>query len=136
LCILVSQPGDSYQGGTDQVLFKRNHIYHHNITRFNYTTYDTRRDQDIINPKTSHRDIMVLSSTSDDGCYRYARVLGVHHVNIVYTGGSYHTALKMEFLFVRWYAPIGHADLRRTALDHLCFPALDSESCPHHPLFL
>ncbi|KAG2741798.1 hypothetical protein P692DRAFT_201726206, partial [Suillus brevipes Sb2] len=130
LRIPVSQLGDSCQqveGGTDQVLFKRNHIYHHNIARFNYTTYDTRRDQDVINPKTSHRDIMVLNSTSDDGRYRYARVLGVHHVNIVYTGGPYHTAFKMEFLFVRWFAPIGHADLGRTALDRLRFPALDSE---------
>ncbi|KAG2113383.1 hypothetical protein DEU56DRAFT_919714 [Suillus clintonianus] len=134
LRILTSQPGDSCQqaeGGTDQVLFKHNRIYHHNIARFNYTTYDTRRDQDVINPKTSHRDIMLLNSTSDNsdcgGRYHYARVLGVHHVNIVYTGGPYHTALRMEFLFVRWYEPVGHANPGRTALDRLYFPALDSE---------
>ncbi|KAG0706560.1 hypothetical protein DFH29DRAFT_995942 [Suillus ampliporus] len=134
LHILTSQPGDSCQqveGGTDQVLFKRNRIYHHNIARFNYTTYDTRQDQDVINPKTLHHDIMLLNSTSDNsdcgGRYRYARVLGVHHVNIVYTGGPYHTALRMEFLFVRWYEPVGHANPGRTALDRLYFPALDSE---------
>lgn len=132
--ILVSQPGNLYQqaeGGMDQVLFKHNHIYHHNITCFNYITYDTQHDQDVINPKTLHCDIMVLNDASNDGdCsghYRYARVLGVHHINIVYTGGLYHTVLRMKFLFVRWYEPAGHVDLDRTALDHLYFPAFDSE---------
>lgn len=119
------------EGAIDQVLFKRNRIYHHHIARFNYTTYDTRRDQDVINPKTSHHDIMVLNNASgDDDCggrYCYARVLGVHHVNVVYAGGLYHAALRMEFLFVRWCEPVGDADIGRTTLDRLRFPALDSE---------
>lgn len=74
---------------------------------------------------------MVLNNASgDDDCsgrYRYARVLGVHHVNVVYAGELYHAALRMEFLFVRWYEPVGDADIGRTTLDRLRFPTLDSE---------
>ncbi|OJA16859.1 hypothetical protein AZE42_09971 [Rhizopogon vesiculosus] len=42
------------------ILFKSNRIYHHNLIRFNYTTYDIRRAQDVINPKTPHCNIMLL----------------------------------------------------------------------------
>lgn len=114
------------RGDTNQVLFKKNRIFHHNIARINYTTYDTRRDQDVINPKTSHRNIMVLSASGETGHYRYAKVLGVHHVNIVIVGGPYQTAHRMDFLFVRWYEAVD-ADSCRTSLDRICFGSLDSE---------
>ncbi|KAG2155200.1 uncharacterized protein EDB93DRAFT_1247691 [Suillus bovinus] len=71
---------------TDQhntILFKRNQIYHHNLTRFNYTTYDIRRAQDVINTRTQHCNIMLLANHSDDGHYLYAKVIGIHHINIV-----------------------------------------------------
>jgi hypothetical protein len=126
---LSSQSVDSDQmalGDTNQVLFKKNRIFHHNIARFNYTTYDTRRDQDVINPKTSHCNIMVLSASGETGRFRYAKVLGVHHVNIIIVGGPYQTAHRMEFLFVRWYEAVD-ADSCRTSLDRICFSSLDSE---------
>lgn len=36
-----------------------NRIYHHRVCRINYTTYDVRRAQDSINPRT-HADISTL----------------------------------------------------------------------------
>ncbi|PCH44467.1 hypothetical protein WOLCODRAFT_154510 [Wolfiporia cocos MD-104 SS10] len=41
-----------------------NKIYFHKVVRVNYTTYDMRRDQDTINPRT-HPDVMVLAHEDD-----------------------------------------------------------------------
>jgi hypothetical protein len=123
----VSQSAQDAEGDIKNVLFKRNHIYHHYIARINYTTYDTRRDQDVINPKTWHCNIIVLSDCGEPGTnYRYAKVLGIHHVNVVYIGGPFHTVHRLEFLFVRWYEVV-HANSDMTTLDRLRFPPLDSE---------
>ncbi|KIK34655.1 hypothetical protein CY34DRAFT_97579 [Suillus luteus UH-Slu-Lm8-n1] len=86
----------------NSILFKRNRIYHHNLARFNYTTYDVRRAQDVINPRTQHCNIMLLADCSDDGHYLYAKVIGIHHVNIVCVANVYESH-RFEFLFVRWY---------------------------------
>jgi hypothetical protein len=88
------------------ILFKRGRIYHHNLARFNYTTYDVRRAQDVINPNTPHCNILLLQhGHGEDGNYRYAKVLGIHHVNAVYAGNVYETR-RVEFLFVRWYESV------------------------------
>ncbi|KAG2049274.1 hypothetical protein BDR06DRAFT_991207, partial [Suillus hirtellus] len=79
----------------NSILFKCHQLYHHNLARFNYTTYDVRRAQDVINPWTPHCNIMLLKNRNDDGHggeYCYAKVIGIHHVNI--------------FLFVRWYETV------------------------------
>ena len=119
------------------IFIKGNRMYRHNLARFNYTTYDIRRDEDVINPSTSHRDIMVLSNNTDNGGsnhpFLYARVLGIYHVNVVYTGeGSLdYVARRVEFLWVRWFKYAGDksvtwADMK---LDPVCFPPMaDQES--------
>ena len=48
----------------DSVLFKNDPMYNHQMIRFNYTTYDVRRSQDVIHPGTSHHDIMLLADPS------------------------------------------------------------------------
>ncbi|KAG1736096.1 uncharacterized protein EDB91DRAFT_1238087 [Suillus paluster] len=88
------------------ILFKHNRIYHHNLVRLNYTTYDVQRAQDVINPRTPHCNIMLLQH--DDGCdghYHYAKVLGIHHINIVRAGNVYESR-QTEFLFMRWYESV------------------------------
>ncbi|KAG2088019.1 uncharacterized protein F5147DRAFT_781150 [Suillus discolor] len=37
----------------NSIFFKRNRLYHHNLARFNYTTYDVRRAQDVSKPMNS-----------------------------------------------------------------------------------
>jgi len=97
------------------IFFKSDRMYRHNIMRLNYTTYDTRRCQDVINPSTSHHNIMVLNGEDDDHQnsssrhpFCYAQVLGIYHVNVIYTGPGMvdYRANRMEFLWVRWYRKV------------------------------
>ncbi|KAJ7173701.1 hypothetical protein C8R46DRAFT_893463 [Mycena filopes] len=82
------------------------HIYSAKLLRINYTTYDMRRDQDVINPRT-HPDVMVLSPETgpDAHPFWYARVLGIFHAEVLHTGEQSRTngAQRMEFLWVRWF---------------------------------
>lgn len=91
----------------DEVLFKHDRLYRHQILRINYTTYDIRRKQDTINPSTPRRYIMVLANkeADDDHPYAYARVIGIFHANVIYAGArrADYSSQRMEFLWVRWY---------------------------------
>ncbi|THU97282.1 hypothetical protein K435DRAFT_857796 [Dendrothele bispora CBS 962.96] len=82
----------------DTVRVKLDRIYKHKVLRVNYTSYDMRRCQDCINPRT-RADIMVLSS-DDVHPYWYARVIGIYHAMVEYNGGS---PQQIDFLFVRWF---------------------------------
>jgi len=71
----------------NHILFKGNRVYRHHLLHINYTTYDLQRDFDSINPHTDHQDIMILSNSDDNAHpFSYARVLGIFHANIIYTG--------------------------------------------------
>jgi hypothetical protein len=117
----------------DGIHFKGDRMYQHNIMRINYTTYDVRRAQDTINPNTDHRDVMLLSSQEDGHQYIYARVLGIYHVNVIYTGPGMvdYRAHRMEFLWVRWFQnpddlPVQTA-WTTARLDSLRFPPMSEE---------
>lgn len=89
-----------------------NRLYRHKVLRINYTTYDARRAQDSVNPRT-HADVMVLShedheyNSENAHPYWYARIIGIFHAMVVHKGihstGSLREPKKMEFLFVRWF---------------------------------
>jgi len=90
----------------NHVLFKGNRIYHHRLLRINYTSYDLQHDFDSINMCTDHRDIMLLSNSGINAHpFCYVWVLGIFHVNIIYTGpGSKDfQSRRIEFLWVRWF---------------------------------
>lgn len=76
--------GDDHPPFTDaeinSVRIIGDHIYSVKVLRINYTTYDIRRDQDSLNPRT-HCDVMLHSAETDPGAHPfwYARVLGVFH---------------------------------------------------------
>lgn len=89
-----------------------NRIYSSKVLRVNYTTYDVRRDQDAINPRT-HSDIMVLSHDEDPHGhpYWYARVLGIFHCQVLHLepSATNRSVQHMEFLWVRWFGTVpGH----------------------------
>lgn len=118
------------------ILFKNDRMYRHNLARFNYTTYDVRRAQDVINPNTPHCNIMLLAGDSEGRYdetqhpFLYARVLGIYHVNVVYTGtGSLdYAARRIEFLWVRWFKPTGSpVNWRDMRLDSISFPPMAHE---------
>ncbi|KAI0259134.1 hypothetical protein BC834DRAFT_974518 [Gloeopeniophorella convolvens] len=90
------------------IQFANNRLFPHKTMRVNYTTYDMRRDQDTINVDRQC-NIMVLAhedeGQGDPHPYWYARVIGIFHAYIRHRGSRTHAhqALRMEFLWVRWY---------------------------------
>lgn len=118
------------------VLFKNDRMYEHRIIRFNYTTYDIRRAQDVVNPGTTHCNIMVLSqdrkqdkeTNNSSHCFHYGRVIGIYHVNAVYNGpgmANYHPH-RMDFLWVRWYELQRNQTNSPYQLNQLSFPPIES----------
>lgn len=100
--------------------------------RVNYTSYDVRRSQDVINFSNSHHNVMLLAGDPDAGptseveFFSYARVLGTYHANVIYDGpGSIgRQCQRIEFLWVRWYEVIEAetAGWMHSRLDRLRFP--------------
>jgi hypothetical protein len=89
-----------------------NRVYSSKVLRVNYTTYDLRRDQDSMNPRT-HCDVMVMSRETGPNAhpYWYARVLGVFHIRVLHTGpaATNRSVQHLEFLWVRWFGMVnGH----------------------------
>lgn len=120
------------------VLVKGNCVYLHRILRINYTSYDVRRLQDIINANSSHSNIMVLCKSADSVAdepssessrFRYGRILGTYHVKAMYTGVGMpnHNSHRIEFLWVRWYDQVGQAETgwSHRRLDRVRFAPLD-----------
>jgi hypothetical protein len=113
-------------------------MYQHSILRVNYTTYDVRRAQDTINPRTDHRDILLLSQIKcgrnnvTTHQFQYARVLGIYHVNLIYNEPTTHQyqTHRMDFLWVRYFEVIQNVSVQRgwstSLLDQLQFHPLNS----------
>jgi len=87
-----------------------NRIYRHKVLRINYTTYNLRRAQDSLNPRT-HSDIMVLSHEDIENAhpYWYARIIEIFHIDVRYSGPEIANQPKrIDFLWVRWFARHTH----------------------------
>jgi hypothetical protein len=105
------EPSPNWQA----VLFKHDRMYKHNIMRINFTTYDVRRDEDVIHSGThAQSNVMVLNPETSDTLlsgadnhhpFWYARVLGIYHANVIYIGegNTDYSPHRLEFLWVRWY---------------------------------
>jgi hypothetical protein len=81
-------------------------IYPHPILRLRYTTYDARRDEDLIRAQSCKNNVMVLQWNGDvnqqSHPFQYARVLGIFHANATLVGYAM-DAQRFDFLWVRWY---------------------------------
>ncbi|TFK46792.1 hypothetical protein OE88DRAFT_1637551, partial [Heliocybe sulcata] len=105
LCGIPEETGFAFTNEEHRRLaIKDERIFEHKIMRVNYTTYDVRRDYDIIRP---FRDIMVLAPEEDTNVphpFWYARVLRIWHANIIQLDKNPcdQVPKRMEFLFVRW----------------------------------
>lgn len=83
-----------------------NRIYRHKVLRVNYTTYDLRRAQDSLNPRTQ-ADVMVLAhedESENPHPYWYAQIIGVFHVMVRHTGPESQSSVpqRMDLLWVHW----------------------------------
>jgi hypothetical protein len=133
----VNHIADPSHHERDEVFLKNDRIYEHHLARFNYTTYDVRRSQDVINPRTSHCDVVLLANNNGenhsnaDHPFLYARVLGIYHANVVYRGEGMldYQPRRIEFLWVRWFQYDGarSVDWKDLRIDRVRFPPLVSE---------
>ena len=135
-CPCESQMSASSPADPLLVFFKSDCMYKHHWLRINYTTYDVRRSQDVINPGTPRRDIMVLADNEGEDTHSnhpfwYARVLGIYHVNVIYTGLGMidYAARRFDFLWVRWFHHLGPIKWEDCKLDSVAFlPMADEEA--------
>jgi hypothetical protein len=120
----------------ENLFFKNNSMYIHKIMRINFTTYDVRRSQDVIHPGTHQCNIMTLlsqDSSFSDGDFLYGQVIGIFHVNVVYSGPSMprrdYRPRRYDFLWVRWYEAVEPTPIswNRLQLDLLRFPPITSD---------
>lgn len=100
------------KGQWPHVSLKANRIYSHQILKVNHTTYDIRRDQDVLHVGTPQCNIMLLNSryTRDsrhvEHPYLYGKILGIFHADVCYAGPrlgfppAYH---RLDFVWVNWY---------------------------------
>jgi hypothetical protein len=109
---------DIAKGAADHVFIRDEAIYSHPMIRFNFTTYDVRRGEDIIKPASVKCNIMLLRapncdnpSESEDSSgaspphFWYTHVLGIFHANVAYVGPeqAHFNPSRLDFLWVRWY---------------------------------
>jgi hypothetical protein len=75
-------------------------------------TYDIQHSEDVVNPQTSHCDVMLFGPQAEGTSkeisphpFLYACVLGIYHVNVVCTGPSMisYEPIKFDFLWVHWF---------------------------------
>ncbi|KZT12196.1 uncharacterized protein LAESUDRAFT_754689 [Laetiporus sulphureus 93-53] len=96
----------------DVLRFESDRIHFYKVLHVNYTTYDIRRAQDSINPRT-HPFIMLLAHEDDDERedgspdrhpYWYAQVVGIFHFDVIHRGihSTSFRPQRMDVLWVRW----------------------------------
>ena len=101
-------------------------MYKHKIVSVNYTTYDLRREQDTINPRT-RADILLLSHETDSELdrhsYWYAWVVKIFHVYVHYYGrdSQSHDLKRIDVLFVHWF---GRDKAHHSGFSARCLPRI------------
>ena len=83
-----------------------NQLYIHKTLGVNYTSYDMRRQKDVIN-SASRPDVMVLSREDGEDVHPfwYARVIKIFHLLVCHHGSASLTKQpeRMDVLWVRWF---------------------------------
>ncbi|TEB24923.1 hypothetical protein FA13DRAFT_1796782 [Coprinellus micaceus] len=100
------------------VVLRANRIHAHRLLRVNYTTYDVRREQDVLHVDTPQCNFMTLNDQYEpktwlsEHPYTYGKLLGVFHADVSYVGllpsdtpaPRFH---RIDFAWVHWYSFIG-----------------------------
>ncbi|KAK7444353.1 hypothetical protein VKT23_015366 [Stygiomarasmius scandens] len=86
--------------------FVANRLYKHKYLRVNFTTYDLRREQDSINPRTQPNVMLLAGDSKETGHpYWYARIVSLFHVRVRHLGARSRdtSEQRMDIAWVRWY---------------------------------
>ncbi|KDN35424.1 hypothetical protein RSAG8_11601, partial [Rhizoctonia solani AG-8 WAC10335] len=98
--ILSRIPGAHQSSDLHKLSILNDRLYSHATLQINYTSYDVRRQQDTINPRTPCRFIVLPSDSSvSEHPFLYAKVLGIYHATVRF---GTRPARRMNFLWVRW----------------------------------
>ncbi|KAG1868437.1 hypothetical protein F4604DRAFT_2020743 [Suillus subluteus] len=105
-----------------------NKIYKHKVLRVNYTTYDLRRAQDSLNPRT-HADIMLPGNEESEPGelaphpHWYARIISIFHVYARYLGPDSDdwASRHVDFLWVCWFCRDSNHKSGNQFVDHDMF---------------
>ncbi|RXW11255.1 hypothetical protein EST38_g14600 [Candolleomyces aberdarensis] len=118
----------SYEDEWASVVIKDHRLYQHRLLRINYTTYDVRRDQDVIHLETPQCNIMLLNSdfsaSGSHSLYLYSRVLGIYHANVSYIGvlpdgTRRYDSFRLDVVWGQWYETLDHPGKEEFQLDRL-----------------
>ncbi|KAF9494121.1 hypothetical protein BDN71DRAFT_1393825, partial [Pleurotus eryngii] len=107
-CILgLSYSGDEHDFSPQQlrqVVLVNNRLYAHKVLHINYTSYNTHRCEETLNPRTNS-DFMAMSHDAHNPFW-YGRILHIFHVVVHHPELA--TNQQMDFLWVRWFG-INHS---------------------------
>ncbi|TEB24443.1 hypothetical protein FA13DRAFT_1797302 [Coprinellus micaceus] len=112
--VVGRQPPRATEDLWPHIVLQNNSIYSHKLLRINYTTYDVRRDQDVLHVDTPQCNVMLLNSRYNEKTwlsehpYLYGRLLGVFHANVRYNGSLLNRVqqleyLRIDFAWIHWY---------------------------------
>ncbi|KAG9077844.1 hypothetical protein FRC06_008672 [Ceratobasidium sp. 370] len=92
---------DYHDRELDNLYIHKDQMYSHKTLRLNYTAYDVVRQQDVLNPNTAMRFIVLPTERENptDHPFLYAKILGIYHAKFVYKGAP---PCRMDFIHVRW----------------------------------
>lgn len=137
--VVPTDKDNNVDSGLEQLFFKNDRIYKHRLIHINYTTYDVRREEHVINPRTSHSCVMVLADHTGDingqehqileDPFWYGQVLGIYHANMIYTGPGMrdYRPRTFQFLWVRWFRNINPIEWGSQRFQQVAFPPTASE---------
>ncbi|KAG8768938.1 hypothetical protein FRC12_005262 [Ceratobasidium sp. 428] len=100
--LLARITGDAEFSELGKLSFLNDRMYAHATLQINYTSYDVRRQHDIVSPRTPCRYILLPNDTTNNPSthpFLYAKVLGIYHARVRF---SNRPPKRMDFLWVRW----------------------------------
>ncbi|TEB19263.1 hypothetical protein FA13DRAFT_1719017 [Coprinellus micaceus] len=142
LAIITSAPSPEDSSSTKgvhqwiHILIRDNRLFSHKLLKINYTTYDVRRDQDVLHVETPQSNAMFLNDRYSvetrpaEHPYIYGKLLGVFHADVSFTGTlpdgvQSREFRRIDFAWVHWYEFIGSKNL--FSLDRVAPYPLDSD---------
>lgn len=103
------------------MIIPNNVMYSVQTMQVHYTTYDLRREYDVINPQT-HGDVMVLSGERNPRHpYWYAQVLRIYHMEVWIKDKHPPAKWHLDVLWVRWLAPLR---THKSGMNHARLPKI------------
>lgn len=96
------------------VVISDHRLFNHQLLRLYYTTYDVRREEDVVHVDTPQCNVMLLNSAyaastwETEHPYMYGKVNGVFHANVSFVGTlpdgtRNYSKHRLDFAWIHWY---------------------------------